>query len=326
MVQHRFVSLFLLVFHTSLPFLPYRSLSCLVPFSILSPSVADPLPLSLCLPACATAPSSLSLSLNICHHPSHYPCLTHWQHWTYTLDMVDSYLGVFPDKEAHLLWNAEPVPFYLSPAIVRSRADRYKIVPNSNKPGTSALRVYSAVSCKISPYIKCAVCRAIHSCDTVSCSQIKSTILHHITVFLRSPFLPHLNNSHSTTPHIRHTPHNLPAWSDEDFPAAKKAEMLAIKANPGYMGNPQGEGAIWQRTPAGAEVKVRNTTDERISIVLFLYLVWDVLGVIPCRTCHADSTPPSLLCFISIPGHCHFETVHSRHTQILHPGSLWHGG
>ena len=73
------------------------------------------------------------------------------QHWTYTLDMVDSYLGVFPDKEAHLLWNSEPVPFYLSPAIVRSRADRYKIVPNSNKPGTSALRVYSAVSCKILP-------------------------------------------------------------------------------------------------------------------------------------------------------------------------------
>ena len=48
------------------------------------------------------------------------------------------------------------------------------------------------------------------------------------------------------------------AWSDEDFPAAKKAEMLDIKASPGYMGNPQGEGAIWQRTPSGAEIKVDN--------------------------------------------------------------------
>ena len=33
--------------------------------------------------------------------------------------------------------------------------------------------------------------------------------------------------------------------------------MLAIKASPGYMGNPAGEGAIWQRTPSGVEVKVR---------------------------------------------------------------------
>ena len=60
--------------------------------------------------------------------------------------MVDSYLAVFPDKESQLLWDSEPVPFYLSPAVVKPRADRYKIVPNSNKPGTSTVRVYSAVS------------------------------------------------------------------------------------------------------------------------------------------------------------------------------------
>ena len=62
--------------------------------------------------------------------------------------MVDSFLGIFPDKESHLLWDSEPVPFYLSPAIVRSRADRYKIVANFKKPGTFVVRVYSAVSCK----------------------------------------------------------------------------------------------------------------------------------------------------------------------------------
>lgn len=65
--------------------------------------------------------------------------------------MVDSFLSVYPDKESHLLWESEPVPFYLSPAIVRSRADRYKIVPSSSKPGTSVLRVYSAVSCTFLP-------------------------------------------------------------------------------------------------------------------------------------------------------------------------------
>ena len=53
--------------------------------------------------------------------------------------------------------------------------------------------------------------------------------------------------------YIRHA-----AWSDADFPAVKKQEMLDIKASPTYMGTPQGEGAIWQRTPSGADVKVGN--------------------------------------------------------------------
>ena len=93
-------------------------------------------------------------ALNECCSPSTllltYSHLPLWQHWTYTLDMVDSFLGIFPDKESHLLWDSKPVPFYLSPAIVRSRADRYKIVPNFKKAGTSVVRVYSAVSCKYS--------------------------------------------------------------------------------------------------------------------------------------------------------------------------------
>ena len=59
----------------------------------------------------------------------------------------------------------------------------------------------------------------------------------------------HHTSSHNTTSyHI--------AWSDADFPAVKKQEMLDIKASPTYMGNPQGEGAIWQRNPSGADVKV----------------------------------------------------------------------
>lgn len=68
------------------------------------------------------------------------------QHWTYTLDLVQNYLAVFPDKEEFLLWESEPVPFFMSPAIVKSRADRYSLVPNPSKPGTQTIRVYSAVA------------------------------------------------------------------------------------------------------------------------------------------------------------------------------------
>jgi len=67
-------------------------------------------------------------------------------HWTYTLDLVDNYLSVFPDKEESLLWDAASVPFYMSPAIVKPRNSRYSLVDNPNHPGTSTVRVYSAVS------------------------------------------------------------------------------------------------------------------------------------------------------------------------------------
>ena len=34
----------------------------------------------------------------------------------------------------------------MSPAIVKSRADRYSLVPNPSKPGTQTIRVYSAIA------------------------------------------------------------------------------------------------------------------------------------------------------------------------------------
>lgn len=67
-------------------------------------------------------------------------------HWTYTLDLVENFLSIFPDKEQSFLWEATPVPFYMSPAIVKPRHNRYSLVDNPNKPGTSTVRVYSAVS------------------------------------------------------------------------------------------------------------------------------------------------------------------------------------
>jgi len=72
-------------------------------------------------------------------------------HWTYTLDLVENFLSIFPDKEQAFLWgnpnpNPVSVPFYMSPAIVKPRHTRYSLVDNPNKPGTSTVRVYSAVS------------------------------------------------------------------------------------------------------------------------------------------------------------------------------------
>jgi hypothetical protein len=108
------------------------------------------------------------------------------------LDLVESYLVVFPDKEEALLWDSKPVPFYISPAYVRPRADRYSLVPNALNPGTSTIRVYNAVS----------------------------------------------------------------MWDDKDFPAEKKAEILAIKASSNYVGSSTGEGGLWQRTKAGVDFTV----------------------------------------------------------------------
>lgn len=67
-------------------------------------------------------------------------------HWTYTMDLLDNYLSVFPDKEEYLLFDSEPVPFFQSPAYVKSRAHRYVLVDNPNKPGTSTIRVYKPIS------------------------------------------------------------------------------------------------------------------------------------------------------------------------------------
>jgi hypothetical protein len=46
-------------------------------------------------------------------------------HWTYNLDLIESYLAVFPDRRYELLLGGEELPFYDSPAIVRPRAQKY---------------------------------------------------------------------------------------------------------------------------------------------------------------------------------------------------------
>lgn len=53
---------------------------------------------------------------------------------------------MYPDQEEHLLWDAEPVPFFLSPAYVLPRSERYTVVDNPAKPGSSVVRVYKPLS------------------------------------------------------------------------------------------------------------------------------------------------------------------------------------
>ena len=53
-------------------------------------------------------------------------------HWTYLLDLVESYLAIYPDKKAELLFDSEPLPFYDSPEVVQLRSERY--VLSGGKP------------------------------------------------------------------------------------------------------------------------------------------------------------------------------------------------
>jgi hypothetical protein len=46
-------------------------------------------------------------------------------HWTYTQDLIDTYLAVFPDQEEELLFDAAPIPYYMSPAVMLPRSRRY---------------------------------------------------------------------------------------------------------------------------------------------------------------------------------------------------------
>eukprot|EP00605_Chrysophyceae_sp_TOSAG23-4_P002955 GSChrysophyteH1.ASY1.ANO1.3254.1 assembled CDS len=48
-------------------------------------------------------------------------------HWTYILDHVDSYLSVYPDKESAMLWEQPGIPFFMSPAYIKPRSERYQL-------------------------------------------------------------------------------------------------------------------------------------------------------------------------------------------------------
>lgn len=63
-------------------------------------------------------------------------------HWTYTLDLLDSYLAIFPDAEEAFLYEPDSIAFFMSPAFVRARINRYTLIQDPNKPGGSLVRSY----------------------------------------------------------------------------------------------------------------------------------------------------------------------------------------
>lgn len=46
-------------------------------------------------------------------------------HWEYNLDLIESYLAVYPDRQQELLFGPADLPFYDSPAIVQPRSKKY---------------------------------------------------------------------------------------------------------------------------------------------------------------------------------------------------------
>lgn len=45
-------------------------------------------------------------------------------HWTYYIDLVNSFLQIYPEKEESLLYD-QMLPYFFSPRIVRPRAEKY---------------------------------------------------------------------------------------------------------------------------------------------------------------------------------------------------------
>jgi hypothetical protein len=82
---------------------------------------------------------------------NHFFCVVHCEgfwadHWTYTLDLINSFNSIFPDKEEQMLWDSAKLPFFLSPAVVKPRSKRYVLVKDYEHPGEKTIRVYNAVS------------------------------------------------------------------------------------------------------------------------------------------------------------------------------------
>lgn len=51
-------------------------------------------------------------------------------HWTYNLDLINSFLAVFPDRRQALLFERGDLPFFDSPAFVQPRSKKYLLVGN----------------------------------------------------------------------------------------------------------------------------------------------------------------------------------------------------
>lgn len=50
-------------------------------------------------------------------------------HWTYNLDLIETYLAVYPEHAVSLFFDDADLPFYFSPAHVRARDHKYVLTP-----------------------------------------------------------------------------------------------------------------------------------------------------------------------------------------------------
>jgi hypothetical protein len=60
-------------------------------------------------------------------------------HWTYNLDLIETYLAVYPEEKDDLLFSAQAVPYFDSPAVVQPRTRKYVLA------GEGKVRQYGAV-------------------------------------------------------------------------------------------------------------------------------------------------------------------------------------
>jgi hypothetical protein len=67
-------------------------------------------------------------------------------HWTYILDLVKNFISIFPDQEEYLLYDSVKVPFFMSPAVVRSRKDKYQLVTDQFDKTKKNVRIVNAIA------------------------------------------------------------------------------------------------------------------------------------------------------------------------------------
>jgi hypothetical protein len=74
------------------------------------------------------APESF-ITAALTHAEQHFEAVFgegYWiDHWFYNLDLIDTYLEVYPDRKDELLFGEPTLPFYDSPAVVQPRAKKY---------------------------------------------------------------------------------------------------------------------------------------------------------------------------------------------------------
>ncbi len=65
-------------------------------------------------------------------------------HWTYNLDLIETYLAIYPDKKQEFLFGDNTYRFFYSPVFVLPRADKYVLVNGKVRQYGAVLHIQSA--------------------------------------------------------------------------------------------------------------------------------------------------------------------------------------